>query len=761
MSHRIAPRRSYLIVGLLLAVSLCASSAYASLAKTTAHADGVTIEVSVEGFEGVLPTLHEGKDFRIGSPVKADPRYMVDDQGNSPLATLVEQREKQGFTLTWVDESNEAFDWFSTPITTNKQIQGRFVSGVFELRVVFNDDAKSADLVVSVEKGSSFMEAHASQPPTPHKTGYAFKGWVDSTTGEAFDFDAPVNTSSTIIASYQLDNASLVETFDPTKDIPTTLEGSCFIGETWGVHPAQFSISEFTGGLSGCAGTGQCSLPSAAAPSFTYASYRATLQNVDVLAGKVTYDVHIVPPGAASIDGPRNELGLIGYQTVSFSAVIEKSFGGYLRIGKSSGNTTLSNDNACYSLEGGVFGVFDQTGNKVAELRTDSEGNSPQSPLLPVGTYTIKEETAPPGYAGADTDKTLTVVAGSITTVPFVNLPKNNPVDVVVEKIDAEAQENLCLGAGSLEGARFALSYYDGYYESAQSAKDSGGPSRSWVITTDSLGYARLDDSALVEGDPFYHDSKGAITLPLGTLLIEEIEAPHGYNLSREVKCCSITDEGEIEHVKTFSLPTYENHVIRGDISFSKVNEESMERLRDIPFTITSQTTGETHRIVSDENGMVDTAATWTPHTHNTNAGNDSEDGLWFGLLPDGRDTQPDDERGALPFDTYFIQEQRCSENAGLDLISFEITISREAIDLDLGTIDDRFIPPEPIPEEEMSLEDDSPLKTLVKTGEGIPLMAVLSLALGVGALGALSITRRVRRRQAFRTMIHERYRRF
>ena len=60
---------------------------------------------------------------------------------------------------------------------------------------------------------------------------------------------------------FKIANTAEVEAFDPTKDIPKTLTGSCYIGATWSVHPAKFAISDFTGELKGYAGTGTCSLP--------------------------------------------------------------------------------------------------------------------------------------------------------------------------------------------------------------------------------------------------------------------------------------------------------------------------------------------------------------------------------------------------------------------------------------------------------------------------------------------------------------------
>ena len=46
----------------------------------------------------------------------------------------------------------------------------------------------------------------------------------------------------------------------------------------------------------------------------------------------------------------------------------------------------------------------------------------------------------------------------------------------------------------------------------------------------------------------------------------------------------------------------------------------------------------------------------------------------------------------ALPFDTYTVEELRCSGNQGYDLVRVEhVTISRNNTTIYLGTLDDQF----------------------------------------------------------------------
>lgn len=706
----------YTAIGLaLLSVCLCAwSLMYPRSTYAVQGSDPLTVTVEVEGFQGSLPTLIEGSDFTKGQAIQADPRYMVDSQGNQPLASLIEEKEAQGFQLVWKTDAGDNFDWFTTPITQNTTVKGSFVEADYIVRVSFNDE-KTEDIEVAVPKGSSFEEAYGKALSAPTKQGYTFIRWVNSSDNSTFDFSAPVEASTTIYALYSISEPDQVVTVDADSDVPETASGKCYIGATWSVHPAQFSISGFTGELEGCSGTGSCSLPSAAAPSYTWADYNATLVSVDINAGIVTYDVTITPPGAASPNGPRNSLGLIGYQTVYFQAKVQKNFGGYLELKKVSENPALSEGNNTYSLEGAIFGVYDKNGNRVAQLQTDENGQSQRSPLLPVGTYTIKEEQAPAGFANT-ADKSIPIHAGSVTQSTISNTPQSCLIDLALQKVDAETKASSPLGSATLGGAQFQVSYYDRYLtvpqlvqniltafmdgEDAQSNQLSipqswGNPVRSWIFETDEEGKIHFSKDYFVEGDDFYYDHEGSIVLPLGTVEIKEIKAPEGYLPVENTFVVSLNESGTEPHIENWEVIEISEQVKRGDLAFSKTRQGSMERLASVPFRITSKTTGESHVLVTDENGMASTESSWTPHSQNTNKGTSEDDGIWFGQDALGTQAPVDDNLGALPYDTYTVEELPCSANEGMVPVAFEVTISRDKTTLDLGTVDNKPYTPE------------------------------------------------------------------
>ena len=119
-----------------------------------------------------------------------------------------------------------------------------------------------------------------------------------------------------------------------------------------------------------------------------------------------------------------------------------------------------------------------------------------------------------------------------------------------------------------------------------------------------------------------------------------------------------------------------------------KIGDGTHKRLANVPFRITSKTTGESHIIVTDANGQFSTAADWVSHTQNTNAGENSEDGIWFGT------STPDDSKGALLYDTYTIEELRCDSNKGMTLIpAFDVIVSRNKTVIHLGTLTDDYEP--------------------------------------------------------------------
>ena len=67
----------------------------------------------------------------------------------------------------------------------------------------------------------------------------------------------------------------------------------------------------------------------------------------------------------------------------------------------------------------------------------------------------------------------------------------------------------------------------------------------------------------------------------------------------------------------------------------------------------------------------------------------DATAGIWFGLNAEGASVAADNGLGALPFDTYELEELRCPANAIFEMIRDEIVVdeSDEGLVIDLGTL--------------------------------------------------------------------------
>ena len=389
---------------------------------------------------------------------------------------------------------------------------------------------------------------------------------------------------------------------------------------------------------------------------------------------------------------------------------------GKLKLKKASSNPGISDGNPCYSLEGATYGVYSDPSctQQVGTLTCNASGDSNEIDIAP-GTYYVKETTAGKSYALDGGIHKVNVSGGKTATVNVTDAPQNDPADMLVAKVDAETGKASPLGAGTLAGAEFTVKYYDGFYTQENLPEKA---TRTWVLKTDKDGStgllaAKLDPSTyFVSGDSFYTSADAKrYTLPLGTVTIQETKAPAGYLLSDStVHLQQITSNTSSEFVSTFvepseDAPTVREQVKRGDIAFNKVHGEDMTGLAGVPFKITSKTTGESHIAITDVNGILTTEASACPHTQNTN-GNDAalnadgtvdesklsiDNGLWFSGSKDAQ-TAADDSKGALPYDTYSFEELRCAANDSLNIVKFEVTVSRDAYTIDRGTVDDNPI---------------------------------------------------------------------
>ena len=411
---------------------------------------------------------------------------------------------------------------------------------------------------------------------------------------------------------------------------------------------------------------------------------------------------------------------------VRYYRVIKTLHKGYLTLHKDSSNKTLTDANDCYSLAGAEYGVYTDSNcsNKVATLTTNASGNANTVSLNP-GRYYVKETKAPKGYF-TDSQVYTADVSGANRESSPVKLsvsdnPANDPIAMLLGKYDGQktynGAGNLPQGSATLAGAEFTVDYYATLdYKSYDDLKKADIEStRSWTFKTDADGFSYFDTEHFVSGDAFFYNGQNNICIPRGTVVIRETKAPAGYVKSDDVSFQKIQENPTTDAVRTYNVPKVVEQVYRSDIEFTKKADNGSAHLAGVPFKVTSLTTGESHIAVTDENGYFSSASSWNAHDSNTNANDwaltasgtidstklDANAGFWFGnnSVLDGNGTtstsdavKADNKLGALPFDTYSVEELRCSANEGYALINTTVTVTRDAKTIDLGTFDD----PEP-----------------------------------------------------------------
>ena len=308
---------------------------------------------------------------------------------------------------------------------------------------------------------------------------------------------------------------------------------------------------------------------------------------------------------------------------------------------------------------------------------------------LPLGTITVEEKAAPNGYllegaymqAAGSSEQIKGVYVAQITEDgELAALSGSNQYSVSdkvirggvkIQKRDLETKDTKAPGGATLKDTAFEIiSLNDNAV-----LVDGKLYNKNEVVKTIHTG---VDGIAATDAD----------TLPYGKYRIEESNAPEGY-LTDGAKPIEfeITEDGKIVDLTDETHSIY-NQIKRGDLEGVKIGDGTHKRLANVPFRITSKTTGESHIIVTDKNGQFSTSSDWVSHKQNTNAGKTSEDGIWFGT------STPDDSKGALLYDTYTIEELRCDSNKGMTLIpAFDVVVSRNKVVVDLGTLTDEYEP--------------------------------------------------------------------
>jgi hypothetical protein len=317
-------------------------------------------------------------------------------------------------------------------------------------------------------------------------------------------------------------------------------------------------------------------------------------------------------------------------------------------------------------------------GEVALTLTTDSEGKASTAPdALPYGTYVLRESATNESMLNTAPDQQVEVTENG-KIYPFFMDNEVVRGGVLIEKRDLESLLLTPLGGASLDGTLFEITnksknavYVDGaLYQ----------PDEVCLTIEVKDGIARSDVRAL----------------PYGSYTLAESKPGTGYLWTdKTIRPFEVLEDGSVKEYREGEAAY--NQVKRGDLKFKKVGEDNMHRFANVAFKLTSQTTGESHILVTDANGEVRTETKWNPHTQNTN-GNDEkpeaewndETGTWFGKTTEDWMVETQDGLCALPYDYYTLVELRCEGNKGYALVTVpNIFISRDSTVIELGTIDD------------------------------------------------------------------------
>ena len=210
----------------------------------------------------------------------------------------------------------------------------------------------------------------------------------------------------------------------------------------------------------------------------------------------------------------------------------------HVKIVKKSSNEAITNDNACYSLEGTTYELRNGS-TVVATFTLDANGNS-TSKAVPAGTYTLVETKAGKGYKLSDPTTVTVNQTEKDQTFNVTDEPGGDPFVMSMAKVPLNGGTGNC---PSTAGAEFTVKYYDGFYSSK--AELPSTPKYTWtyvskpytgtklsketsIVSFRNVDYLKADSSR----DGLMISDTGMVDIPYGTITIEETKSPASYLLN-------------------------------------------------------------------------------------------------------------------------------------------------------------------------------------------------------------------------------------
>ena len=382
----------------------------------------------------------------------------------------------------------------------------------------------------------------------------------------------------------------------------------------------------------------------------TYYPYNATVTDVQS-DGRVTLRIdvprYLNPYTGEEATGFNYDTGTtVPYQKCGATWVIQtapRNITVNVTLDKSNGNPAMTQGNAaCYAqdLSGAVYGVYSDAAltNEVGRITTDANGHGELNGIVVQRNAVLytKELIAPRGFSlDSQTYQHTYTTNGETWNVQSTDQPLNDPLNIQLEKKSSDG--SVVTNPASLEGAEFTVRYYAGQYTMDTLPTTA---TRTWVIKTSKTASGKyvaiLSDNSrwFVSGDEFYRDAASNVTLPLGTITVEETKAPAGYTLQNKtlsaggqevangIALFNITEDNQhVAAVVGGNEYTVVEGVLRGGLEIQKKDADTNENVGTATFQIVNKNNYDV--VARDENGdVVATAAAGQtlPYTITTDA---------------------------------------------------------------------------------------------------------------------------------------------
>ncbi len=435
------------------------------------------------------------------------------------------------------------------------------------------------------------------------------------------------------------------------------------------------------------------------------------------------------------------------YNTADSSEMIMR---GGVRICKIDSHMSDTAPQGDATLEGAEFTIYNRSQNSVMSdgveygldeavltIATDENGIAESGNVLPYGSYTIRETKPSEGYLLNETwEKNFEIREDG----QLVDLIEDKVLETVmragiqIQKLDIELGKSEALGQATLEGIEMTIRNISNHDVLVRADIESD----EIVDWNDYARMAELLETGkikLVEPNEDvgtitvrWNSEKEAYTaetladdLPYGTYAIRESKTNDSYQRTDKTEHrLEVREDGTIYSYDDYEeLLSFDNHVYRSDVQGTKIGDSTSERLSYVPFKIISVSTGETHVVVADNNGFFSTKDRRTQDmldedesgdtTFKVNPFDDLLDsteittqmiddrkdeilmGVWFGTGEFGTLAEYDAKLGALPYDSYILEEMSCEKNEGHILQRFYFTVDEKSLNgiVDLETITD------------------------------------------------------------------------